>query len=138
MNNDLSDITPPNDLSKEGMLAWFDIVSVLIENEKIYAKPIEKINRLARIIAEKKRLVDELELNPEDSKLLEEGERTTEYIYLADPREFHKRFQELAPEYETYPEAYQAVEAEYYKTFRDTKYSGYDSFRNTCKNFVNN
>ncbi|SHE59023.1 hypothetical protein SAMN05443144_102102 [Fodinibius roseus] len=138
MNNDLSEITPPNDLSKDGMLAWFDIVNTLLAKQKIKDKPIEKINRLARIMAEKKKLIEELELKPEASELTDGEEQTTDYIYLADPREFHKRFIELIPEYETYDQAYQAVELEYHKTFNKTKYTGYDSFRNTCKNFVNN
>jgi hypothetical protein len=57
------------------------------------------------------------------------GADVTEIAKLRDPESFEERFIELLPMFDTYEEAYEAVEDEYYSLFRSRKYAHYESFR---------
>lgn len=55
--------------------------------------------------------------------------RDPQFIYLHNPHKFDDRFLEKTRSCDTYEEAYQAVEEEYRKAFRTTKYKNYESYR---------
>jgi hypothetical protein len=59
------------------------------------------------------------------------SKQNPEFIWLHDPHAFDGRFLEKTRQYDTYEEAYDAVEEEYRSTFGAPKYSNYESYRVT-------
>jgi len=57
------------------------------------------------------------------------GTINPEHVQLHDPYKFDERFVALTSEYDTYEEAYEAVEKEYKSVFKTSKYSNYNSYR---------
>lgn len=128
MNNHKEMPHPPRDLSRAGMQAWFDISTQIIQQGRFHEDVWDQVDKLARIEEARERLIDKLELHPEQED--PDGfQPVIDFIHLREPEEFDKRFLDYVSESESYPEAYFKVEMEHRLSFGENKYSSYDSFR---------